>query len=328
MKFSHICTYFKSNSVSCLLKDAIIHFHQFRFTLFDFSALFLLFQREKKIKEIQRGDSTDSSRDKPIHVTSLKRKPSERPALPPRPSLTSPVLRNSSGKSDNSTIPLQDPPARSAILQRSISGKTDSSVVSPVASGLRSNSSSDRDTVTSPDKPSASVLDSPSSSETSSAAYKPHYLHNVLKTGHTTSEDEVDTPRQTEPSLSAKPRITPRRLKPSSPDKEIWGPPASKPPEPPSKDAEMVDKQNSEERTLPPSTPLQNPQPSPPSSLSDPEEVQAPSSTNASIVISTVTTKVNTFFILFVLVSTFLVCNLCLFLDHSRTCQNGGNLGD
>ncbi|XP_077095863.1 spectrin beta chain, non-erythrocytic 5 isoform X1 [Siphateles boraxobius] len=250
-------------------------------------------QREKKRKEIQRGDGTDSSRDKPIHVTSLKRKPSERPALPPRPSLTSPVLRNSSSKSDNSTIPSQDPTARSAVLQRSSGGKTDSSVVSPVASGFRSNSSSDRDTVTSPEKTPTSVLDSPNSSEASSAAYKPHYLHNVLKTGHTTSEDEVDTPRQTEPSLSviAKPRITPRRLKPSSPDKEIWGPPASKPPEPPSKDADMADNQNSEERNLPPSTPLQNPQSSPPSSLSDPE-VQAPSSTNTSLVISTVTTKI------------------------------------
>jgi len=283
--------------------DAIIHIHQFRFTLFDFSALSLLSQREKKIKEIQRGDSTDSSRDKPIHVTSLKRRPSEHPALPPRPSLTSPALRNSGGISDNSTIPSQDPTARSAILQRSSSGETDSSVVSPVASGFRS--SSDRDTMTSLDKPSTSVLDSPNSSEVSSAVYKPHYLHNVLKTGHTTSEDEIDNLRQTEPSSSviAKPVTTPRRLKPSSPDKEIRSPPASKPPEPPSKDAEMSmlnDNQNSEENTK-----LQNPQSSPPSSLSDPEEVQAPSSTNASMVISTVTPKVNTFFVLFVLVSTF-----------------------
>jgi len=48
-----------------------------------------------------------------------------------------------------------------------------------------------------------------------------------------------------------------------------------------------------------------------------------------SIVTSTIAAKVNKhFFVLFVLVSTFLVCNLCLFLDQNRMCQNGGNLGD
>lgn len=269
--------------------------------------------------------------NKPIHVTSLRRKPSERPALPPHPSLTSPVLKNSGDKSDNSSTPSQVPTARSAILRRNSSDKTDSSVVSRVASGLRSNNSSERDIITSPDKPSTSVLDSPNSSEASSAVYQSHYLHNVHKTDNNTSEDEVDTPRQTEPSLIviAKPRITPRRLKPSTPDKEIWGPPESKPPEPPSKDAEMVDNQNSEERNLPPSTPPENLQSSPPSSPSDPDEVQAPSSTNSLIAPSTIAAKVNKhFFVLFVLVSTFLVCNLCLFLDQNRMCQNGGNLGD
>lgn len=270
-----------------------MHINQFRFTLFDFSALSLFSQREKKIKDIQRGDNTDSSRDKPIHVTSLKRKPSERPALPPRPSLTSPVLKNSGDKIDNSSTPSQVPTARSAILQRNSSDKTDSSVVSRVASGLRSNSSSDRDIITSPDQLSTSVLDSSKSSEASSAVYKPHYLHNVPKTDHTTSEDEVDTPKKSEPS--PKPRITPRHLKPSTPEQEIWGPPSSKPPEPPSKDAEMMDNQNTEERKLPPSTPPENPQSFPPSSLSDPEEVQAPSSTNSPIAPSTDATKVNTF---------------------------------
>jgi len=192
----------------------------------------------------------------------------------------------------------QVPTARSAILRRNSSDKTDSSVVSRVASGLRSNNSSERDIITSPDKPSTSVLDSPNSSEASSAVYQSHYLHNVHKTDNNTSEDEVDTPRQTEPSLIviAKPRITPRRLKPSTPDKEIWGPPESKPPEPPSKDAEMVDNQNSEERNLPPSTPPENLQSSPPSSPSDPDEVQAPSSTNSLIAPSTIAAKVNKHF--------------------------------
>lgn len=237
-------------------------------------------QRENKIKEIQSG----GSRDKPVRVTSLKRKPSEQPALPPRPSLTSPVLRNSDGRSDNSSTPSRVPTARSAI-PRSSSGKNESSVVSRVASGLRRNSSSDSDTVTALNKPSTSVLDSPeSSSEISSAVYKPHYLHTAPKIDHTTSKDEVDTQRQTEPSINVitKPKITPTRLKPSTPDKEMLGPPTSKPPEPPSKDEEMVDNQTSEDKSLLSSTPPEKPQSSPPSSLSDPE-VQTSTSTESSI---------------------------------------------
>uniref|UniRef100_A0A673I813 Spectrin beta chain, non-erythrocytic 2-like n=1 Tax=Sinocyclocheilus rhinocerous TaxID=307959 RepID=A0A673I813_9TELE len=243
-------------------------------------------QREKKIKEIQSG----GSRDKPVRVTSLKRKPSEQPALPPRPSLTSPVLRNSNGKSDNSSTPSRVPTARSAIPPRSSSGKNESSVVSRVASGLRRNSSSGSDTVTAPDKPSTSVLDSPeSSSEISSAVYKLHYLHNAPKIDHTTSEDEVDTPRQTEPSVEVitKPKITPRFLKPSAPDKEMLGPPTSKPPEPPSKDEEMVDNQTSVDKSLLSSTPPEKPQSSP---LSDPE-VQTSTSTESPIG-TTVATKI------------------------------------
>lgn len=249
-------------------------------------------QREKKIKEIQSG----GSRDKPVRVTLLKRKPSEKPALPQRPSLTSPVLSNSDGKSDNSSTPSRDPTARSAIPPRSSSIKNESSVVSRVASGLRRNSSSVSDTVTAPDEPSTSVLDSPeSASEISSAVYEPHYLHNAPKTDHTTSKDEVDTPKQTEPSVNVitKPKITPRHLKPSTPDKEMLGPPTSKPPEPPSKDEEMVDNQTSEDKSLLSSTPAEKPQSSPPSSLSEPE-VQT-SISSESPVETTVATKVNAF---------------------------------
>ncbi len=244
--------------------------YQFLFFFFYFSALSSVSQRENKIKEIQSG----GSRDKPVRVTSLKRKPSEEPALPPRSSLTSPVLRNSDGKSDNSSTPSRVPTARSAIPRRISIGKNESSVVSRVASGLRRNSNSDSDTVTAPDKPSTSVLDSPeSASEISSAVYKPHYLHTPPKIDHTTFEDKVNTPRQTEPSVNVitKPKITPRHLKPSTPDKEMLGPPMSKPPEPPSKDEEMVDNQTSEDKSLLSSTPPEKPQSSPPSSLSDPE---------------------------------------------------------
>uniref|UniRef100_A0A672QKD3 Spectrin, beta, non-erythrocytic 5 n=1 Tax=Sinocyclocheilus grahami TaxID=75366 RepID=A0A672QKD3_SINGR len=250
------------------------------------SERFNALQREKKIKEIQSG----GSRDKPVRVTSLKRKPSDQPALPPLPLLTSPVLRNSNSKSDNSSTPSRVPTARSAVPPRSSSGKNESSVVSRVASGLRRNSSSDSDTVTAPDKPSTSVLDSPeSSSEISSAVYKLHYLHNAPKIDHTTSEDEVDTPRQTEPSVKVitKPKITPRFLKPSAPDKEMLGPPTSKPPEPPSKDEEMVDNQTSVDKSLLSSTPPEKPQSSP---LSDPE-VQTSTSTESPIG-TTVATKV------------------------------------
>ncbi|XP_073682671.1 spectrin beta chain, non-erythrocytic 5 [Garra rufa] len=249
-------------------------------------------QRENKIKEIQRGDSTDSSRDKPVRVTSLKRKPSEQPALTPRPSLTSPVLRNSDGKSDNSSTPSRVPTARSAILRRNSSGKNDSSMVLRVASGLRRNSS-DSDTVTAPDKPSTSVPDSPDdSSEICSAVYEPHYLHNAPKIDHTTSEDEVDTPKQTEPSLNVitKPKITPRRLKPSTPDKEMLVPPTSKPPEPPFKDEEMINNQTPEDKNLPPSTPPEKPHSSPPAFLSEPEEIQTSFSTESPIE-TTVATK-------------------------------------
>ncbi|KAK2878694.1 hypothetical protein Q8A67_019485 [Cirrhinus molitorella] len=228
-------------------------------------------QRERKIKEIQNWDSTDSSRDKPVRVTSLKRKPSEQPALTPRLSVTSPVLRNSDGKSDNSSTPSRVPTARSAILRRNSSGKNDSSVVSRVASGLRRNSS-DSDTVTAPDKTSTSVPDSP---DDSSEIYKPHYLHYAPKIDHTTSEDDVDTLKQTEPSLViTKPKITPRHLKPSTPDKEMLGPPTSKPPELPFEVEEMVNIQTSENKNLPPSTPPEKTHSSPPASLSDPEEIQ------------------------------------------------------
>ncbi len=264
--------------------------YQFWFFFFNFSALSSVSQRENKIKEIQSG----GSRDKPVRVTSLKRKPSEQPALPPRSSLTSPVLRNSDGKSDNSSTPSRVPTARSAIPRRSSIGKNESSVVSRVASGLRRNSNSDSDTVTAPDKPSTSVLDSPeSASEISSAVYKPHYLHTPPKIDHTTFEDKVNTPRQTEPSVNVitKPKITPRRLKPSTPDKEMLGPPMSKPPEPPSKDEEMVDNQTSEDKSLLSSTPPEKPQSSPPSSLSDPE-VQTSTSTESPKG-ATVATQVN-----------------------------------
>ncbi|XP_068070705.2 spectrin beta chain, non-erythrocytic 5 isoform X1 [Danio rerio] len=192
-------------------------------------------QRENKMKEIQRGDSTDSSRDKPVRVTSLKRKPSERPALPPRPLLTSPVLKNS-----DSPTPSRVPTPRSALWE-SRSDKTDSPVVSRVAAGLRRKSSSDSDSVTSPDKPSTSGQDSPDSSST--AVYRPHYPHNASKVKHTTSsQDEVDTLRETESFLKTidKPKITPRRQKPSTPDKELWGPPTSKPPEPPIKPSQSL----------------------------------------------------------------------------------------
>ncbi|XP_026142105.1 spectrin beta chain, non-erythrocytic 5 isoform X1 [Carassius auratus] len=246
-------------------------------------------QREEKMKEIQSGGSSD----KPIRVTSLKRKPSEKPALPPRPSLTSPVLRNSDGITDNSSTPSRVPPARSAIPPRRSSGKNESSVVSRVASGLRRNSSSDSDTVTAPEKPPTSVLDSPeSSSEMSSADYKPHYLHNAPKIDHTTSEAEVDTLRQTEPSINVltKPKIIPRRLKPSTPDKEMLSPPTSKPPEPPTKDEDMVDSQTSEDKSLLSSTPAEKPQSSPPSSLSE-AEVQSSTSPESPIG-TTVVTKI------------------------------------
>ncbi|KAL0170161.1 hypothetical protein M9458_034757, partial [Cirrhinus mrigala] len=248
--------------------------------------------REKRIKEIRSGESTESSRDKPVRVTSLKRKPSEQPALTPRPSLTSSVLRNSDSKSDNSSTPSRVPTARSAMLRRNSSGRNDSSVVSRVASGLRRNSS-DSDTVTAPDKPSTSVPDSPDdNSEISNAVYKRHYLHNSSKTDHTTSEDEVDTSRQTETSLKVitKSRITPSHLKPSTPDKEILRPPMSKPPEPPSKDEEIVNNQTSEDENLSPSTPPEKPHSSPPASFSDPEETQTSFSIESPIE-KTVTTK-------------------------------------
>ncbi|XP_043119308.1 spectrin beta chain, non-erythrocytic 5 isoform X2 [Puntigrus tetrazona] len=240
-------------------------------------------QREKKIKEIQSG----GSRDMPTRVTSLKRLTSEKPALPPRPSLSSPVSRNSDDKSGNSSTPSRVPTARSAIPRRSSSGKNESSVASRVASGLRRNNSSDSDAVTARDKPSTSVLDSPESSpETYSAVYKPHYLHNAPKIDHTTSEDEVDTPKQTESSVKVitKPKIIPRRLKLSTPDKEILEAPTSKPPEPPSKDEEMVDNQTSEDKSLLSSTPPEKPQSPPPSSLSDSEvqisTTKSPTGTN------------------------------------------------
>ncbi|KAI2654409.1 Spectrin beta chain, non-erythrocytic 5 [Labeo rohita] len=250
-------------------------------------------QREKKIKEIWRGSSTDSSRDKPVRVTSLKRKPSEQPALTPRPSLTSSIRRNSDGKSDDSSTPSRVPTARSAILRRNSSGKNDSSVVSRVASGLRRNSSNS-EIVTVPDKPSTSVPDSPDDdSEISSAMYKLHYLHNTPKIDHTTSEDEVDTLRHSETAFNVitKPTITPRHLKPSTPDREMLVPPMSKPPEPPSKDEEIVNNQTSEDKNFPLSTPPEKTHSSPPASLSDPEEIQTSFSIESPIE-TTVATKI------------------------------------
>lgn len=270
-----------------------------------FSSLSSFSQREKKIKEIWRGSSTDSSRDKPVRVTSLKRKPSEQPALTPRPSLTSSIRRNSDGKSDDSSTPSRVPTARSAILRRNSSGKNDSSVVSRVASGLRRNSSNS-EIVTVPDKPSTSVPDSPDDdSEISSAMYKLHYLHNTPKIDHTTSEDEVDTLRHSETAFNVItiPTITPRHLKPSTPDREMLVPPMSKPPEPPSKDEEIVNNQTSEDKNFPLSTPPEKTHSSPPASLSDPEEIQTSFSIESPIE-TTVATKVNASY-LFFLDSTF-----------------------
>ncbi|XP_052001180.1 spectrin beta chain, non-erythrocytic 5 [Xyrauchen texanus] len=155
-------------------------------------------QRQQKMKETQSGDNTDSS-DKPVRVTSLKRKPSEHPALPPRPSLSNPVLR--SGRIDNSSTASR---VSTAILNSNSSGKMDSYAVLRVASGLkRRDSSSGNETVTSPNKPSTSVLKSPTSSvenpspENFSAVYRSHYQRTPFKTDHaSTSEDEADSLRQ------------------------------------------------------------------------------------------------------------------------------------
>ncbi|TRY84982.1 hypothetical protein DNTS_028857 [Danionella cerebrum] len=186
-------------------------------------------QRDKMLKEFQRGDSTESSRNKPIHVSSLKRKPSEHLVLPSPPLVTNPIPKNSDGKSDDSPFPSRVPKPRSTVLWEN-SSKTDTPIFQQVT-GQRKTSSSDSDTVTSPD--TLGVSDS-----SSTAVYQTHYLHNAAKIDHSSCE-EGDSPRHSKSSLNvlAKPKITPRYLKPPS-DKITWGPPTSKPPEPPTKPQE------------------------------------------------------------------------------------------
>lgn len=258
-------------------------------------------QREHKLKQTERDNKTGSSHEKPVRVASLKKKVSECPALSPRPSLTNPVLRrNSSGrKVDNFSVPSRVS-VRSSILRRNSRDKTDSLVVSCVASGLRRNSSSCSDTTTSPDKTSTSVPESANtSSETSTSLYRPHYLRTAqdLK-----SEDEGDTRKQAESAshppkdVIPKPRTFPRRERASIPDTEMRGPPKSIPPDPPYEFSTVIlssNNQSSEEKNLPPSTPPEDPKSSPTSFLSETDTLEEDDSSKYP------TTKVNTCQLLF-----------------------------
>ncbi|KAA0711222.1 Spectrin beta chain, non-erythrocytic 5 [Triplophysa tibetana] len=239
-------------------------------------------QREHKLKQTERDNNTGSSHEKPVRVASLQKKVSERPALSPRPSMTNPVLqRNSSGrKVDNFSVPSRVS-VRSSIPRRNSSDKTDSLVVSCVASGLRRNSSSCSENTTSPDKTSTSVPESAnSSSETSTSLYRPHYLRIAQDPK---SEDEGDTRNQAESGshppkdVIPKPRTFPRRERASIPVTEMRGPPQSIPPAPPF-DVNTVmlssNNQSSEEKNLPPSTPPEDPQSSPPSFLSETDTLE------------------------------------------------------
>nr|XP_055027307.1 spectrin beta chain, non-erythrocytic 5 [Misgurnus anguillicaudatus] len=229
-------------------------------------------QREQKRKENNKSNNTSSSGTKPVGVTSLKKKASERPALPPRPTLTNPAFRrNSNSRSvDNSSISSRAT-LSSSILRKNSSDQIDSPVMSPVTPGISDN-------VTSPDKTFTSVQDSPNSSfETTTAVYKPHYPHNTSKIDYASaSEEEVETLIKTDPvgqpDVIPKPQTLPMHKRPS--EVEIWGPPTSVPPDPPSKvNMEMFSSksQSSEEKKFPPSTPPEDPQSSPQSSLSEPE---------------------------------------------------------
>nr|XP_055027312.1 spectrin beta chain, non-erythrocytic 1-like isoform X2 [Misgurnus anguillicaudatus] len=237
--------------------------------------IFLLFlwslrenKREKKtIKVITQAVAGRSQL-----VTSLKKKASERPALPPRPTLTNPAFRrNSNSRSvDNSSISSRATHS-SSILRKNSSDQINSPVMSPVTPGISDN-------VTSPDKTFTSVQDSPNSSfETTTAVYKPHYPHNTSKIDYASaSVEEVDTLIKTDPvgqpDVIPKPQTLPMHKRPS--EVEIWGPPTSLPPDPPSKvNMEMFSSksQSSEQKKFPPSTPPEDPQSSPPSSLSEPE---------------------------------------------------------
>lgn len=317
----------------CSLKDTNSHVYLSFAHHHLVSYYFFVSQREHKLKEAERDNNTSSSREKPARVPSLKKKPSERPALPPRPSMTNPVLRrNSSGrKVDTSSVPSRVS-VRSSIVRRNSSDKTNSPVVSRVASGLRRNSSSCSDTTTSPDKMSTSAPESPNlSSETSTAVYRPHYLRTAQRNAQE-SEEEGDTRRQADPAshppkdVIPKPRTFPRRERASSPDTEMRGPPTSIPPDPPSEVNSVMlssHNQSSEEKNLSPSTPPEDPQSSPSSSLSEPETIEEP--------IKDPTAKVNTcqlLFNYFQVVFHYLVYNLPASLDHKRSCQNGGYPGD
>ncbi|XP_049319614.1 spectrin beta chain, non-erythrocytic 5 isoform X1 [Astyanax mexicanus] len=248
-------------------------------------------QREHRMQEAYGGHS--GSRKQPVRVTSLKRKPSDRPVPAPRPSITNPILRrNSSGRSNGSPV-TSTVSTKSSILRRSSSGKSDRSPGVPRVASALSKSSSTNDTTTSniqslksrPDvaikalrqnSVEKSLTDTTSAenslpSVTDGSLYRSHLVPTTKSNQSSMVEDDIDALRPKDldykdSSLDiSKPTISNNEVRPTSPQKEIEEkPPTSAPPEPHS----VVTLEKPEDTSaaspfpdLPPSPP-----PSPPSS--------------------------------------------------------------
>ncbi|XP_036450101.1 spectrin beta chain, non-erythrocytic 5 isoform X2 [Colossoma macropomum] len=189
-------------------------------------------QRQQKMQEIYGGDT--GSRRKPVRVTSLKRKPSDHPVSASRPSITNPILRrNSSGRSDGSSLTSQVS-TESSVLKRNSSGKGDDSSAVPRVASVFRRSTSTNNTMTKIPTASSHFSERQNSKEnslpsfTASAVYRSHILPNSKECNQTFMlEDEVDAPGQTDiaykPSSpdTFKPNIAPRKVRSPSPKEEI-----------------------------------------------------------------------------------------------------------
>lgn len=250
-------------------------------------------QREHGMQETYGEHS--GSRKKPVRVTSLKRKPSDRPVPAPRPSITNPILRrNSSGRSNGSPV-TSTVSTKSSILKRNSSGKSDRSPGVPRVASALSKSSSTNDTTASniPSLKSSSdvtikalrqnsveksLTDTTSAenslpSVTDASLYRSNQVP-ATKSNHTSMvEDDIDAlgPKDLEyedssPDIS-KPTFTDKEIRPPSPQKETRGkeePPYSAPPEPHSVDTLQKPEDTSAASPVPDLPP--SPPPSPPSS--------------------------------------------------------------
>ncbi|XP_072545910.1 spectrin beta chain, non-erythrocytic 5 [Salminus brasiliensis] len=232
-------------------------------------------QREQMMQETYAGQS--GSRKKPVRVTSLKRKPSDRPVPAPRASIANPILRrNSSGRNDSSPL-ASSASTKSSILKRNSSGKSDHSSGVPRVASVFRRSTSTNDAMTS---------NIPSLRAPSDFSKRQNFVEKSLTSVPTTNcnqtsmlEDDI-TPlgekdldyKYVSPDIS-NPRTTQRMVRPPSPKKEVEEPPTSTPPDPPS----LVTLGKPEDTStaspvtdLPPSPP-----PSPPSSPKFTKEAKA-----------------------------------------------------